>query len=149
MNARVTLSEASSFLGVSKATLRNWDKAKKLTAIRNPNNSYRMYNLEELVKLKGEYSAQESQTLQKQDTARKIKLSFAKVQSILRDELSDSNIITRFDEISKLLFVEFCAKREYIHFNCEDSLFSDSEIEFSEKIQNIYSELLKRSEERR
>ena len=146
MNAQITLSEASSFLGVSKATLRNWDKAKKLTAIRNPNNSYRMYNLEELVKLKGEYSTQESQPLQKQDTARKIKLSFAKVQSILRDELSDSNIITRFDEISKLLSVEFCAKREYIHFNCEDSLFSDSEIEFSEKIQNIYSELLKANE---
>ena len=44
----VSLTEAASFLGVSKATLRNWDNDGKLSAIRNPVNGYRMYDLDEL-----------------------------------------------------------------------------------------------------
>ena len=41
----VTLQEAASYLGVSKATLRNWDKAGKLRATRHPVNDYRVYSL--------------------------------------------------------------------------------------------------------
>ena len=142
MNANVTLSEASSFLGVSKATLRNWDKSKKLTAVRNPNNSYRMYNLDELVKLKGDPFEKIEQTLQTQDISRKIKLSIGRIQSILRDEFSDSNIVTRFDEISKLLFIEFCTEKQNLLFDKETTLFSNSEEEFAKKIQTLYLKLL-------
>ena len=48
MSKYVTLAEASSYLGVSKATLRNWDKAGKLRAVRDPMNQYRVYALSEL-----------------------------------------------------------------------------------------------------
>lgn len=44
----LSISEAAEFIGVTPLTLRNWDKAGKLKAIRNPINGYRMYDKEEL-----------------------------------------------------------------------------------------------------
>lgn len=38
-----TVSEVAYILGVTPLTLRNWDKAGKLVAQRNPINNYRMY----------------------------------------------------------------------------------------------------------
>jgi len=48
-----TVSKAAKYLGVSSATLRNWDKARKLTAHRHPINNYRLYKKKELVILLG------------------------------------------------------------------------------------------------
>jgi MerR family copper efflux transcriptional regulator len=39
----LTVKEAATFLGVSPSTLRNWDRARRLTAIRHPINGYRLY----------------------------------------------------------------------------------------------------------
>lgn len=47
----LTIKEAGEKLGVSKLTLRNWDKAGKLTAMRHPMNNYRVYLAEDLEKL--------------------------------------------------------------------------------------------------
>ena len=44
MPTLITLTEAATFLGVSKATLRNWDNDGKLVAVRNPINGYRQYD---------------------------------------------------------------------------------------------------------
>ena len=38
-----TVGEAAEYLGVSRATLRNWDKAGKLKPRRHPQNGYRIY----------------------------------------------------------------------------------------------------------
>jgi len=46
-----TVSEAARFLGVSSATLRNWDKAGKLIPYRHPLNGYRLYLKADLEKL--------------------------------------------------------------------------------------------------
>jgi MerR family copper efflux transcriptional regulator len=35
--------DAASFLGVSEATLRNWDREGKIAAYRNPINDYRLF----------------------------------------------------------------------------------------------------------
>ena len=43
--------EAAEFLGVSAATLRNWDREGRLDAIRHPINGYRLYRRHELEKL--------------------------------------------------------------------------------------------------
>lgn len=45
----LTVSEAAVKLGVSSSTLRNWDKAGKLTAYRHPLNGYRLYKEAELI----------------------------------------------------------------------------------------------------
>lgn len=44
----LTIKQAAEFLGVSPATLRRWDKAGKLRAIKNPMNNYRLYRKDEL-----------------------------------------------------------------------------------------------------
>ena len=47
----LTVSEAADFLGVSAATLRNWDRAGKVKATRHPVNGYRLYRKEVLSSL--------------------------------------------------------------------------------------------------
>jgi len=44
----LTIHEAAKVLGVSTSALRAWDRAGKLTAIRNPMNRYRLYRREDL-----------------------------------------------------------------------------------------------------
>ena len=44
----ITIKQASSILGVSSLTLRNWDKSGKLKALRHPMNNYRVYKMEDL-----------------------------------------------------------------------------------------------------
>lgn len=46
----MTITQAAEYIGVTPLTLRNWDKAGKLQAVRNPLNGYRMYDKEELDK---------------------------------------------------------------------------------------------------
>jgi excisionase family DNA binding protein len=48
----VTIKEAAEFLGVTSATLRNWDKQGKIKAYRHPLNRYRLYKKSELEKIK-------------------------------------------------------------------------------------------------
>jgi len=39
----ITIRQAADMIGVSPATLRNWDRSGKLKAIRHPVNRYRLY----------------------------------------------------------------------------------------------------------
>lgn len=53
-SSHVTIAEAANLLGVSIATLRNWDRSGKLSARRHPINGYRMYDRAEIERLKNE-----------------------------------------------------------------------------------------------
>ena len=44
----LTVGQAAESLGVSTSTLRNWDRAGKLKAGRNPMNGYRLYRREDV-----------------------------------------------------------------------------------------------------
>ena len=44
----LTVGEAAATLGVSRSTLRNWDKVGKLKPYRHPLNGYRLYSRNEL-----------------------------------------------------------------------------------------------------
>jgi len=48
MEKLLTVKAAAKLLGVSPLTLRNWDKAGKLVAYRNPLNNYRVYKLSQI-----------------------------------------------------------------------------------------------------
>lgn len=48
----VTVSEAAAFLGVSPATLRNWDRAGKIKTFRHHINGYRLYPMDQLKEIK-------------------------------------------------------------------------------------------------
>lgn len=45
------IQDAAKFLGVTANTLRNWEREKKITVYRNPQNSYRLYKKEDLEQL--------------------------------------------------------------------------------------------------
>lgn len=47
----ITIKDASNILGVSRLTLRNWDKSGKLKAHRHPFNNYRIYKIDDIDKL--------------------------------------------------------------------------------------------------
>lgn len=44
----LTIKETAELIGVTPLTLRNWDKAGKLRALRNPINNYRVYRSEDI-----------------------------------------------------------------------------------------------------
>lgn len=119
MTELVTLAEAASYLGVSKSTLRNWDKEGKLKAHRHPLNQYRAYDLDDLRLLRSqaspldklENSVIKSSSSQVSDP-RSVKRVVARLHSILRNTDGDSSIIQRFDELTKLLFLKLVADRE-------------------------------------
>lgn len=54
----LTVQEAAELLGVSPATLRNWDNAGKLKAHRHPINGYRLYSKEDILRLRDEIQMQ-------------------------------------------------------------------------------------------
>jgi len=47
----ISIKKASELLGVTKLTLRNWDRDGKLGALRHPINNYRVYKLEDIEKI--------------------------------------------------------------------------------------------------
>jgi len=51
MNRYLTIKEVADVLGVSRITLRNWDKAGKLKALRHPFNNYRIYRQDDIEKV--------------------------------------------------------------------------------------------------
>jgi DNA-binding transcriptional MerR regulator len=51
-NRLLTIGEAAAELGVSAATLRNWDRLGKLAARRHPINDYRLYRAADILALK-------------------------------------------------------------------------------------------------
>lgn len=141
MSTMITLTEAATFLGISKATLRNWDNDGKLVAVRNPINGYRQYDMDSLIKLKNEITGEEI-SLEEQDDelkseeAKAIKRAVNKLHCIIRDSDANSNIVTRFDEISKLLFVRLMSGRDIFEG------FDQKDILYSSKIQKEYTRLL-------
>lgn len=59
-NKFITIKNVADILNVSKATLRNWDKAGKLKAHRHPFNNYRVYKVEDIEKVIENISTSES-----------------------------------------------------------------------------------------
>ena len=47
------ITDAADFLGVTPNTLRNWERDKKITVYRNPQNAYRLYKREDLEQILG------------------------------------------------------------------------------------------------
>ena len=110
----VTLNEAAGFLGVSKATLRNWDRSGKLRAVRHPINDYRVYALSDLQAIHARLPFGDEIGAAEQATpvmdVRATRTFVSRLHNILRDHDSHSNIIERFDELTKLLFLKLVSE---------------------------------------
>lgn len=74
-NNYLTVMEAARFLGVSKETLRRWDKAGKFTARRHPVTRYRLYlkkELENLLRFLNDGSAKRSRIVKTKKRQRRM-----------------------------------------------------------------------------
>ena len=117
MSRYITLAEAASYLDVSKATLRNWDRAGKLRAVRHPINRYRVYDFDDLRRLRPQLSLLENGPatvgdVEKPLDLRATKKLISRLHAIMRDEDGGSNIIERFDELTKILFTKLAAEQD-------------------------------------
>jgi len=144
MATQVSLMEAASYLGVSRATLRNWDKDGKLTATRNPLNGYRLYDLDELIALKQSIDSSLREVSDPsciEVDSKVVKRIIGKLHNIIRDSDANSNIMTRFDEISKLLFIKLYAEQSGNTIFMHQILENDDA--YKERLQRIYEEAIK------
>ena len=76
----INIRAAAKMLGVSPLTLRNWDKKKKLTALRPPINNYRVYRLEDIQGFLGK--------IENSDKPKKLRIDFVEEEET---DLSNSN----------------------------------------------------------
>ena len=122
MNPKISLNEASQMLGVSKETLRNWDRAGKLKSKRNPTNNYRTYALDDVLRLKEDspvpptaatVPATKPSALPRAGgmSEELFKRHLARLHRSMRDAHGDSSLVGRFDEISKLLFAKALSEK--------------------------------------
>lgn len=112
---RASVQEAASMLGVSAATLRNWDREGKLVAKRNPANNYRyyetadIYNVREQLNLfaptNRDIKAYRSAPEDKELNAGELRRLVRQLHRCLRDIEGNSNLIERFDELTKVIYL--------------------------------------------
>ena len=78
MKKYLTIKEAAELLSVTPLTLRNWDKAGKLVASRNPINNYRVYRKEDIEELLGkiEFSTQGRENRTEKSKTKKLNVKF-------------------------------------------------------------------------
>lgn len=115
----LTIREAAAYLGVSAATLRNWDRKGRIATRRHPFNNYRVYALQDLRTLKAQldlFTADPSTgdgAPPPRDPAapRSLRRLLTELHRVLRDTDGDSSIIERFDEITKLVYLKVVDER--------------------------------------
>jgi excisionase family DNA binding protein len=88
MNKYITIKEASEILGITRLTLRNWDKSGKLLAHRHPFNNYRIYKIEDIDKVLEMIESNDFIVKKKKDEIRKLA-----VHHLEDDNTLDNNII--------------------------------------------------------
>ena len=94
--AYVALREAAGFLGVSQATLRNWDKTGKLRSVRHPIKEYRRYALADLQTIRARLPFEDEGPFTSANPTldiRSTRTFVSRLHNILRNHDSHSNII--------------------------------------------------------
>lgn len=119
MDTMVTVKDAAGMLGVSSATLRNWDKSGQLRARRHPINKYRMYSLQEVLELQktltlwpiGADELPPSATGQAPLSRAELRRLVHSLHRELRDSDGNSSLVERFDELAKLVLLKVECER--------------------------------------
>ena len=129
-------------LGVTAATLRNWDREGKLVAKRNPTNNYRYYEIADIYNARGQlnlFSAPNSDAKacpsapeEKELNAGELRRLVRQLHRCLRDIEGNSNLIERFDELTKIVYLRLAGavhpeNKELVNmFNESKALSRDS-----------------------
>jgi type I restriction enzyme M protein len=138
MSKNLTIENAADFLKVTKQTLRNWDKTGKLSPERDKENNYRVYSMEQLETLKSEETVDETRSKYSLMSELDTKRFVSKLHRFIRDLESNSNIIDRFDELSKFLFLRLTSENW-------QPLFMESEDEYAVRLKCEYKEKISKT----
>jgi type I restriction enzyme M protein len=151
----ISVQEAASLLGITKTTLRSWDKRGKLKAVQNPVNQYRMYHLSEVVALQkqislfpvetsiieGAKSLEETRPL----TAAELRRLVKALHRILRDSEGNSSLIERFDELTKILYCKVMYERRSVRVAGAFTLSADeSDKIVAARVHAVLAQLIKK-----
>lgn len=135
MNDLLTIEKAAKYLGITPQTLRNWDKSGKLKSVRDPSNNYRLYHIDELNRANsGKSTTKNDRSLA---TEQDVKRFISKLHNLIRDLESNSNIVDRFDELSKLLFLKLS------NTDSTSTVMASSPRQYAEKIHREYKKAIK------
>lgn len=119
MDSTITVKDAAGMLGVSIATLRNWDRSGRLRARRHPVNGYRIYPLEEVLELQKAlflWSAEPKSPAAAESepvplTRVELRRLVHALHRGLRDNDGNSSLVERFDELAKLIVLKVEVER--------------------------------------
>ena len=163
-----TVSEAADLLGVTTTTLRNWDKAGKLKPSRDPMNSYRLYPVEDIIRLLQErrfgtpssesvlqiplFNEERAERVDKEKKEKALTLDLRSLRFLARQmnaafrDSMGGGLLERFEEITKILYSKLYTEKIEINepekasrFDLEDTSSFDS---IYERIKEIYREAI-------
>jgi len=127
MEKYLTISEAAKKIGVSKETLRRWDKSRKFKSLRHPINNYRVYTVDQidyLIKeLKFDYAVERKESTQLFDPFFKTKygslykIDAVKLLTSLERESVDLIIADPPYNIKKAEWDSFQSQKEYVDWS--------------------------------
>lgn len=149
MSEKISLNEAATYLGVTKQTLRNWDKSGRLKPNRDPGNKYRSYDFVDLQSLKEDVTAYKTKaekwpeakpqrpTARPQIDEQAIRRIISKLHNIIRDSYPNSSIVERFDELAKILFLRALSEKSLVPSDVFTQLL-ESDGAYARRIRSTY-----------
>ncbi len=150
MSEKISLNEAATYLGVTKQTLRNWDKSGRLKPNRDPGNKYRFYDFDDLQRVKEDMTLYTTKQNGKPDSVpqvpekrpkideQAIRRMISKLHNAIRDSYSNSSIVERFDELAKVLFLRALSEKGLVPFDIFTQLLESTEA-YAKKIRSSYN----------
>lgn len=137
----LTVGEVAELLGVTKTTLRNWDKIGKLKPKRHPDNDYRQYSIEDVKHVLEENGVLYLPFTDKQLVETQTELDIKAIRSLIRRmsaafrNSSGGSLMERFEEITKLLHTKL--HDEKIN-DAKNSIFNNERNRTYDNLNNLY-----------
>lgn len=142
---KLTVGEVAELLGVTTTTLRNWDKSGKLKPERNPQNKYRLYDVDDVKNVLKENGIMYLPFKELEESQGKSELGIKEIRSLIRRmsaafrNSSGGGLMERFEEITKLLFVKLYDES---NLSPNDSLFNNPNLRTYLNLNNLYKKAI-------
>ena len=141
----LSLNDAANLLGVSQSTVREWEDSGKLRAIHDPVYDRRCYAVSELLRISRPLPYEdeinpELGAIRSLDV-RAVRSLVHRLRNILRDHESNSNIIERFDELTKLLFLKLVTETHSTHDKPLERSEWETDSDYASRVRHSYSKI--------
>lgn len=144
----LSLNDAASLLGVSESTVREWEKSGKLNGIDDPAYERRCYAVSDLMRISRPLPHKdqidtESGRSRSLDVG-SVRTLVHRLRNVLRDHESNSNIIERFDELTKLIFLKLVTETHSMLDQTLERREWESDSDYASRVRHSYSKIAER-----